>query len=141
MAKYELKTKVSDASVEKFLQSVTDEEQRQDCLKLFALFKKITKHEPKLWGSSIIGFGTYHYKSKSGREGDWFPTGFAPRKENMTVYIIAGFEEQKQLLKKLGKFKLGKGCLYFRKLSDIDEAVLKDLIKSGLEVMKKRNTL
>jgi hypothetical protein len=129
----ELKTKENDASVEKFIKSVKNEEKRKDSLALLELLKKITKQEPKMWGSSIIGFGNYRYKSPAtGREGDWFVTGFSPRKQNMTVYFSAGFQNLAPLMKKLGKYKTGVGCLYFNKLSDIDIKVLTQMLKESI---------
>ena len=128
----ELKTKLNDASVEKFISSVKDEETRKDCLTLLDLMKKETKEEAKMWGTSIVGFGTFHYKGKSGREGDWFVTGFSPRKQNMTVYFSLGFKHLAPLMKDLGKFKISAGsCLYFKKLSDIDMKVLKQMLKEN----------
>ena len=124
----ELKTKQTKASVEKFLNGVKDEKKREDSFKILELMKKITKEEPKMWGPSIIGFGNYHYKYASGREGDWFLTGFSPRKQNLTLYIMSYLEKHKDLLKKLGKHKTGKGCLYINKLDDVDMNVLKELI-------------
>jgi hypothetical protein len=125
----ELKTQVNKASVEKFINSTKDEEKRKDCLVLLDLMKKTFKEEPKMWGSSIVGFGSFHYKGKSGREGDWLVTGFSPRKQNMTVYFCLGFKHLEPLLKKLGKFKTSVGCLYVNKLSDIDVKVLKEMLK------------
>ena len=132
----ELKTQVNNASVEKFISSVKDEEQRNDCLTLLDLMKKTTKEEPKMWGNSIVGFGTFHYKGKSGREGDWFVTGFSPRKPNMTVYFCLGFKHLAPQLKRLGKFKTSVGCLYFNKLSDIDIKVLKEMLKETKDNQK-----
>ncbi|HEV8272087.1 MAG TPA: DUF1801 domain-containing protein [Chitinophagaceae bacterium] len=138
----ELKTKVNDASVEKFISSVKDEETRKDCFTLLELMKKETKQEPKMWGGTIVGFGTFHYKGKSGREGDWFVTGFSPRKQNMTVYFCLGFQHLASLMKGLGKFKISAGsCLYFKKLSDIDTKVLKQMLKetnANLETLAKK---
>ena len=129
----ELKTKENDASVEKFISAVKDEEKRKDSLALLELLKKITKKEPKMWGPSIIGFGSYRYKSpKTGREGDWFLTGFSPRKQNMTVYFSSGFQSMAPLMKDLGKYKTGGGCLYFNKLSDIDIKVLTKMLKETI---------
>ena len=126
----ELKTRVNDASVEKFIKSVKDEETRKDCFTLLELMKKTMKAEPKMWGNSIVGFGTFHYKGKSGREGDWFVTGFSPRKQNMTVYFSLGFKLLEPIMKKLGKFKISAGsCLYLKKLSDIDIKVLKEMLQ------------
>ena len=129
----ELKTKENDASVEKFLNAVKDEGKRKDSFVLLELLKKVTKQEPKMWGSSIIGFGNYRYKSpKTGREGDWFLTGFSPRKQNMTVYFSSGFHDMAPLMKDLGKYKTGGGCLYFNKLSDIDIKVLTKMLKETI---------
>ena len=126
----ELKTKVNDASVEKFISAVKDEETRNNCLALLDLMKKTNKEDPKMWGNSIVGFGAFHYKGKSGREGDWFVTGFSPRKQNMTIYFCLGFKHLAPQLKRLGKFKTSAGsCLYFNKLSDIDIKVLKEMLK------------
>ncbi len=134
----ELKTKLNDASVEKFLNSVPDEMKRNDCFTILRLMKKITKSEPKMWGSSIVGFGTYHYKYESGREGDWFLTGFSPRKQNLTLYIMSGFNKYDKLMKKLGKYKTEKSCLYINGLEDVDKKVLKDLITESFKYMSKR---
>jgi len=134
----ELKTKLNDASVEKFLNSVPDEMKRNDCFTILRLMKKITKSEPKMWGSSIVGFGTYHYKYESGREGDWFLTGFSPRKQNLTLYIMSGFNKYDKLMKKLGKYKTGKSCFYINGLEDVDKKVLKDLITESFKYMSKR---
>lgn len=135
----ELKTKKNDASVEKFLNSVKDEKKRQDSFTILKLMKQITKAEPKMWGTSIIGFGSYHYKYASGREGDWFVAGFSPRKQNLTLYIMSGFSKYPELLKKLGKFKTGKACLYINKIEDIDIKILKELIKQSVAYLKKPN--
>lgn len=137
MAKTELKTKVTDASVTEFLDSVADQQKRDDCFKILKLMNLITKEEPKMWGSSIVGFGTYHYKGKSGREGDWMLVGFSPRKQNLTLYLTGGFGGHADLLKKLGKFKTTMGCLYIRKLEDVDQKVLKELLQASVKRMKK----
>ena len=134
----ELKTKLNDASVEKFLQSVSEEQKRKDCFSILEVMKKVTKADPKMWGSSIVGFGTYHYKYESGREGDWFLTGFSPRKQNLTLYILSGFSNYNELMKKLGKYKTGKSCLYINGLEDVDKKVLKDLITGSFKYMSKR---
>ena len=129
----ELKTKPTKQNVEKFLNSVEDDLKRKDCFAVLEMMKKITKEKPLMWGDSIIGFGNYHYKSeRSKQEGDWFVTGFSPRKQNLTIYIIAGFKKYPELLKKLGKYKISGGsCLYIKRLSDIDVKVLKELIKES----------
>lgn len=132
----ELKTKLNDASVEDFLNTVDDEQIRADCFEITKIMKQVTKAEPKMWGTSIVGFGTYHYKGKSGREGDWMLVGFSPRKQNLTLYIMAGFDRYDDLLKKLGKFTTGKSCLYIKKLADVDKKVLKELVAESVKVMK-----
>src|SRR5687768_15466867 len=120
-----LKTTLNDASVTDFINTVPDEIKRQDSFVLLELFSKVTGEQPKMWGSSIIGFGQYHYKSeRSKQEGDWMLTGFSPRKQNLTLYIMPGFGAYKDLLRKLGKHKTSVGCLYINKLADIDPAVL-----------------
>jgi hypothetical protein len=136
MAKAELKTKVNDASVTKFLNSVADEGKRNDCFEILKLMKQVTKEEPKMWGASIVGFGSYHYKGKSGREGDWMLTGFSPRKQSLTLYLMGGFEPHAALLKKLGKFTTSVGCLYIKKLDDVDKKVLKELVQASVKQMK-----
>ena len=136
MAKAELKTQVNDASVMDFLNSVTDEGKRNDALEVLKLMKQVTKEEPKMWGTSIVGFGSYHYKGASGREGDWMLTGFSPRKQALTVYLNHGFDAHKDLLKKLGKYKTGMGCLYINKLDDVDRKVLKELVTASVKRMK-----
>lgn len=136
MAKTELKTKVNDASVTKFLEGVTDEQNRNDAFEMLKLMKQVTKEEPKMWGASIVGFGSYHYKGASGREGDWMLTGFSPRKQVLTVYLNHGFDAHKDLLKKLGKYKTGMGCLYINKLDDVDRKVLKELVTASVKRIK-----
>jgi hypothetical protein len=129
----DLKTKPTDESVERFLEGLPDEKQRQDCLSIVELMREATKAEPKMWGSSIVGFGSSHYQYASGRSGDWFVAGFSPRKQNLTLYLASGFEAYDALLNKLGKHKTGKSCLYIKRLADIDLAVLKQLIKQSVE--------
>jgi len=134
--KAELKTKVNDASVEGFLNSVAEEQKREDSFEILILMKQVTKETPKMWGSSIVGFGSYHYKGASGREGDWMLTGFSPRKQNLTLYIMGGFDLHQDLLKKLGKYKTSVGCLYIKKLDDVDREVLKELVAESVRTMK-----
>lgn len=136
----ELKTKKNTASVSQFIASVEDEQKRQDCKDLIKLFEEVTKEKAIMWGTSIIGFGQYHYKSERSRqEGDWPLTGFSPRKQNLTLYIMSGFKEYQDLLQKLGKHKVSGGsCIYIKRLSDIDTSVLKKIIKDSVKVMKKR---
>ncbi len=133
----ELKTKLNDGDVQGFLNAVTDERQRRDSFALVDLMRKITGDEPKMWGSSIVGFGSYHYKYASGREGDWFVTGFSPRKQNMTLYIMAGFSRYGELLKKLGKHKIGKSCLYIKSLDDIDLETLAEMVEQSVRHVAK----
>jgi hypothetical protein len=139
--KAELKTKVNDASVKKFLASVSDEEQRNDTQQIFEMLQKATKAEPKMWGSSIIGFGTYHYIGKSGREGDWYLAGVSPRKQNLTLYVMNGWGNYPELLAKLGKHSLGMGCLYIRRLDDVHVPTLKKLITQAVKDAKKIKVL
>lgn len=135
----ELKTKQNDASVDKFL-AAFPEETRKDCYAIAKMMKSATRAEPKMWGTSIVGFGSYHYKSERSRqEGDWPLVGFSPRKQNLTLYIMSGFDRHGGLLKKLGKHSLGKGCLYIKRLSDVDKKVLKELITESVKVMKAAN--
>ena len=136
----ELKTKLNNASVDKFLNGVKDEQARADCYQISEIMKKATKAEPKMWGTNIVGFGSYHYKYESGREGDWFIAGFSPRKQNLTLYSMGGFTWQEELLKNLGKHSLGKGCLYIKKLEDVDIKVLKELITKSVGRVKKSNS-
>lgn len=135
----ELKTKVTKASVKQFIATIPDKIKRQDSLALLKLFESITGEKAKMWGTSIIGFGMYHYKSeRSSQEGDWPLTGFSPRKQNLTLYIMLGFADYSGLLKKLGKHKTSVGCLYINKLSDVNIKVLEQLIKKSYLAMKKK---
>ncbi|HRV93869.1 MAG TPA: DUF1801 domain-containing protein [Anaerolineae bacterium] len=136
----ELKTKPTNHSVEAFLNSVADDQKRQDSFTILNLMAEVTGDEPQMWGDSIVGFGRYHYKYASGREGDWFLTGFSPRKQNLTLYIMAGFDEYDNLMAQLGKYKTGKSCLYIKKLKDIDQAVLRELVKQSVEHMATSNS-
>ena len=135
----ELKTQRNDGSVEDFLNAIDDEQKRKDCYTIMKLMQQMTKSKPTMWGTSIVGFGSYHYKGKSGREGDWFIMGFSPRKQNLTLYLITGFERDAALMKKLGKCKTGKSCLYINTLDDIDLSVLKSLMKNSYEYMKTKH--
>ena len=132
----ELKTKVNNASVKDFLNSIENEQIRKDCIEISKMMGSVTKAEPKMWGASIVGFGSYHYIGKSGREGDWMLTGFSPRKQNLTLYLMGGFDSEKNLLQKLGKYKTGVGCLYIKKLDDVDKKVLKELVTASVKKMK-----
>ena len=134
----ENKTKPTTKSVPDFLNSIEDPVKKKDCLALSALMEEITGAKPKMWGDSIVGFGDYRYKYASGREGDWFLVGFSPRKQNLTLYIMGYLEFFTDLLEGLGKYKHGKGCLYVKKLEDIDTDVLKTLIKTSIQRLKKQ---
>ena len=134
----EIKTKVSNKSVLGFIKTVDGAEKQKDAKALIYIFKEATGEKPKLWGDSIIGFGSYHYEStRSSQKGDWPLTGFSPRKQNLTVYIMPGFEKYEALMQKLGTYKSGRSCLYFKRLSDIDVEILKKLISSSVAHMKK----
>jgi hypothetical protein len=124
----ELKTKPNDGDVEAFLAALEDAQKRSDSLVLLDLFRTVTGEPPKMWGTAIVGFGDHHYAYASGREGDWFVTGFSPRKQNLTLYCMGGYEPHKELLARLGKHKMGKGCLYINRLKDVDLDVLRELI-------------
>lgn len=134
----ELKTKENDGDVQAFLNSVEDEKRKSDSLKVLEMMQEITEQPPKMWGGSIVGFDSYHYKYESGREGDWFITGFSPRKQALSLYIMSGFDRYDELMNKLGKYKTGKSCLYVKKLEDVDEKMLRELIASSVDYMRKK---
>ena len=138
MPKSELKTKVSDASVDEYLETVTDEKRRTDTQAVKDMMQRVTGHEPKLWGTSIIGFDRYHYKTVSRREGEWPITGVAARKQALTVYIMPGFGHYGDLLDKLGKYKTGSSCLYLGRLTSIDQKVLRQIIDKSVKHMRKK---
>jgi len=133
MAKSELKTKATEASVEDFLNGVADERVRADCRKISEIMTELTGAPPKMWGANIIGFGSQSLKYASGRELDWMIVGFSPRKANITLYLSTGEAWNEDLLGKLGKHKTGMGCLYFKRLADVDEDVLKKLIEESVK--------
>jgi len=134
----ELKTKQHDADVLEFIQAFADTEQKKnDSIALLRLMQDVTGYSPKMWGASIIGFGQYHYKSdRSRQEGDWMLVGFSPRKAAISLYVYSGCAGQEELLQDLGKFKMGKACIYIKKLSDIDQEVLKKLMKSTIDFLQ-----
>ena len=132
----ELKTRKNNASVAAFLNAIDDKQKRADAKRVSAMMREATGSRAKMWGTSIVGFGSYHYKYASGREGDWMLVGFSPRKQNLTLYIMPGFKTFESLMAKLGKFKTGKSCLYIKKLDDIDEGVLKKLIAGSVKHMR-----
>ncbi len=135
----ELKTQPNDQRVEDFLNSVADGTKREDSFTILELLKQITGSEPVMWGDSIIGFGSYHYKYAIGREADWFLTGFSPRKRSLTLYIMSGFEGYDKLLGKLGKYSTGKSCLYIKVLEDVDQDVLRELVSKSVQHMIETN--
>jgi hypothetical protein len=136
----EIKTKQSDADVHDFINSFADTAQKKkDSFEILKLMQDATGYEPKMWGGSIIGFGSYHYKSERSRqEGDWPLVGFSPRKAAISLYVYSGASGQKDLLKELGKFKMGKSCIYVKKLSDINQAALKNMIKSTIDFLQSK---
>lgn len=137
----ELKTKQNDSDVEAFINAYTDTEQkRMDSFAILKLMQDATGFEPKMWGDSIIGFGQYHYKSERSRqEGDWFLVGFSPRKAAISLYVYTGCQGQEELLSELGKFKMGKACIYIKKLSDINQKTLKKLMHSTIEFLQEKH--
>lgn len=137
----EMKTQETDASVDDFLDAVEPDRRRQDGRILCDLMSRVTGLEPKMWGPSIVGFGRYHYKYHSGREGDFFLTGFSPRKSALSVYIMPGFSEYADLMDQLGKHKTGRSCLYINKLDDVDLRTLEELIRRSVATMKSRYTV
>lgn len=136
MAKAELKTKRNEADPKAFIESVDHEQRKADSLVMLEVMEEVLGEKPEMWGPSIIGYGSYHYRSASGREGDWFLSGFSPRKQSLTLYIMSGFDKYPELMSKLGKFKTGKGCLYVNKLADIDMDVLRQLIKESADYLR-----
>lgn len=129
----EPKTKPTKASVKEFLNQIPEKERRDDCFVVAKMMEEITGNKPKMWGPSIVGFGTYHYKYSSGREGDWPIAAFSPRKKDLTLYLTPGFEKDTELMEKLGKHGTGKSCLYIKRLSDIHVPTLKKLIKQSVK--------
>jgi hypothetical protein len=136
----EIKTKPGQENITDFLNTITPENKKKDAFQLLALFEKITGLAPQLWGGAIVGFGKYEYQQRGGQKGEWFLAGFSPRKSNISIYTMAGFEQYESLLKQLGKHKTGMGCLYINKLADIDITVLEQIARSSFEEMKKKST-
>ena len=135
----ELKTRETAASVAGFLKKITDPAARKDCAALVSIMKAEAKAEPKLWGTAIVGFGNIHLKYESGRELDWFVAGFSPRKGSLSLYLMCGLEPLAPLLKKLGPHKTGKGCLYIRRLDDVDLPTLRKLIRTARALCRKKH--
>ncbi len=132
------KTRETAASVEEFLNGIENRTRREDGFAMLHLMRDVTGEEARMWGSSIVGFGSYHYVYESGREGDAMLTGFSPRKQNLAIYVMPGFSAYDSLLDKLGKHKTGKSCLYINKLADVDLKVLKTLVRRSVQVMRKK---
>jgi hypothetical protein len=129
----ELKTKATNASVAKFLDGIKDDQRRQDCLTIAAMMQQVTKSPPKMWGTSIVGFGDYTYRYESGRELNWFSVGFSPRKDALTLYLMPGSERFSAAMQTLGKHKTGKACLYIKRLDDVDRRSLKTLVQESVK--------
>lgn len=136
----DIKTVPTEASVERFLEAVEDPARRADSRALLELMSRVTGEPPRMWGASMVGFGTYHYRYASGREGDWFLTGFAPRKNDLTLYVMAGFTAYDDLMSRLGKHRTGKSCLYLKRLSDVSADVLEELIRESVEHMRRTHS-
>lgn len=134
----ENKTQAREADVAEWLETVEPERRRVDAKALDALFREVTGWEPRMWGPSIVGYGRYHYRYDSGREGDFLATGFAPRKASLVLYIMPGYADFGDILDRLGKHRLGKSCLYVNKLADVDAGVLRELIRAGLDDLDRR---
>jgi len=133
----ELKTKRNQKSVKKFLDSVENRRRREDAWAVKAMMEELTGEKAEMWGDSIVGFGSYHYKYASGREGDWFVTGFSPRKVSLTLYVMSGFSRYQELMAKLGKHKTGSSCLYINRLEDVDSKILRRLIKESVAHLRR----
>jgi hypothetical protein len=131
----DLKTKETEENVAAFLDKIKDETRRADCLAVVNIMRDATKEEPRMWGGSIVGFGRYHYKYESGREGDWMIIGFSPRKNDLTLYIPGGVDKFSDLVKRLGKYKTGKSCLYIKQLADVDVKILRKLVTQSVKLM------
>lgn len=138
MAQSKNKTRENDVSVSNFIKNIEDPQRKKDCQTVHQMLKKITKTSAKMWGASIVGYGKYHYKYESGREGDFMKIGFAPRKTSLTLYIMPGFGRYDELMNRLGKYKTGKSCLYIKKLEDVDIKVLEELMKSSFDYMTEK---
>lgn len=135
------KTVPEDAGVEAFIESIEDSDRRADCVRIARIMAQATGSPATMWGASMVGFGSYHYRYASGREGDWFLTGFAPRKSNISLYLMAGFYRFDSLMRDLGKYKTGKSCLYVKQLADIDEAVLVELVTESVAWVREKYPL
>ena len=135
----EPKTKPTNQSVKEFLNEISEPERRADCFAVAKIMEEISGEKPKMWGPSIVGFGSYRYKYASGHEGDWPMMGFSPRKKDLTLYVMMGFEKHAELMERLGKHSTGKSCLYIKRLSDVDVPTLKQLVQASAQHMIKTN--
>jgi hypothetical protein len=135
--KADLKTKATKASVKDFIDAIPDETRRKECRTILQIMRAATGVAPRMWGSSVVGFGDYHYKYASGREGDWFVVGFSPRKSQLTLYLTSGIDRHRPLLNRLGPHGTGKGCLYLKRLSDVDVTVLEALVDEAVSFMRR----
>lgn len=138
MAKAKNKTTQTENSVEDYMAAITPEQKQADCRKIMSMMEQLSGWKPKMWGASIVGFGEYHYKYDSGREGDFMRIGFSSRAQNITVYIMPGYQDFDDELSRLGKHKMGKSCLYIKRLSDVDGEVLEEMIEKGLNIMAEK---
>ena len=141
MAKAKNKTQKTDASPDQYIAAISKEDRRADIQRVHDMMHEMTGWEPKMWGPSIVGFGDYHYKYDSGREGDFFRLGYSSRAQNITIYIMPGYQDFDDELSRLGKYKTGKSCLYIKRLSDVDEDVLKEMLQKGLDIMVEKYPL
>jgi len=137
----ENKTKKTDVNPQSYVAAIEKEDRRADCQKLMEMMAELTGMEPRMWGASIVGFGEYHYKYDSGREGDSIRIGFSSRAQNISIYIMPGYQDFSDELARLGKHKIGKACLYIKRLSDVDEAVLKEIMVKGLRLLEEKYPL
>ena len=136
----EPKTKPTKVSVEKFLNAIKEPGRREDCFAVAKLMEEVTGEKPRMWGTSIVGFGSYWYTNTTGKPAEWPLVGFSPRKQNLTLYIMAGFDKYAELMKKLGKHSCGGSCLYIKRLEDVHQPTLKKLIKESVKYMQKRHS-
>ena len=132
------KTQPTRQKVSEFIAGIEDAQKRADCRELMKIMRAVTGRRATMWGASMVGYGKYHYRYESGREGDFFLTGFAPRKQALTIYIISGFKAHAALMKKLGKYKTGKSCLYVKRLDDIDRDVLTQLVQASVDYLREK---
>ncbi|MEX0409020.1 DUF1801 domain-containing protein [Aquibium sp. LZ166] len=138
---YTQKTLPTDASVADFVAAIADERRRDEAARIVPILERASGETPRIWGVSMVGFGEYHYKHPGGQQGFWFLTGFAPRKAAMTIYVMPGFEQWPDLMRRLGRFTTSQSCLYLKRLTDVDEAVLEELVRRSVDVMRERHAV